>query len=264
MFIARFATMLLVVFCVVFLASGSGRSFALRPSPVQQMLLELPPDPEGGSVPTITLTNTSGDPTGVVSAGYMLDDGSVVVNMAGTASGTQSLTYQIGVDDVLNSYSVTNTSTQPISPCIAGSVALHTVRKSDGSPQLKSTNLLIWRIANGTVGFTSYADRYAALNGGGLTWTIRNSPVDPPYTTSPVNANLINDTGNGKYKNFNHGDPNLSTIAVHFIRIDKELSDGDFIFRWATSHKIVGEAVRKFVPKVFVNDPADLPNPPSC
>lgn len=252
------------MFCVVFLASGSGRSFALSPSPVQQMLLELPPDPEGGSVPTITLTNTSGDPAGTVSAGYMLDDGSIVVNMAGTGSGSQSKTYQISVDDESNSYSVTNVGTQDIPPCILGTAALYTRRKSDGALQLKTLDRLTWRVLNGTVGVTSWDDLYQTLNGGGLTWNIRNSPADPPYTTSPVNANLINDTGNGKYKNFNHGDPNLSTIVVHFVRIRKEASDPDNIFRWESSHKVVGEAVRKFVGYVVTSDPADRPNPPSC
>jgi hypothetical protein len=108
-------------------------------------------------------------------------------------------------------------------------------------------------VVNGTVGVTSWNDLYQALNGGGLTWTIRNAPVDAPYTTSPANANLINDTGNGKYKNFDHGDPTLSTISVHFVRIDKEASDPDVIFRWETSHKMVGEGVRKFVPLVIIN-----------
>ena len=182
----------------------------------------------------------------------MLDDGSIVINMAGTASGSQSLTYQITVDDVSNSYSVANVSSQPTT-CIAGSVALYTARKSDGSLQLKTTDQLKWVVANGTVGSTSWADVYETLNGGGLSWNIRNSPVDAPYTTSPGNTNLINDTGNGKYKNFNHGDPNLSTIAVHFVRIDKEASDADSIFRYEWSHKMVGEGVRKFIPFVIVN-----------
>ena len=64
---------------------------------------------------------------------------------------------------------------------------------------------------------------------------------------------FINDTGNGKYKNFNFSDPNLSTIAVHFVRIDKEASDPDNIFRYEWSHKIVGEGVRKFIPKLVIN-----------
>ena len=45
----------LLLFCMVFLASSFSRSFAFR-SPVQQILLDLPPDPEGQSVPTVTLT----------------------------------------------------------------------------------------------------------------------------------------------------------------------------------------------------------------
>lgn len=261
--IANLRLGLLVVFCMVFLASSFGRSFAGGSSPMNQVYLDLPPDPEGESIPTVTLTNTSGDPDGTASAGYMLDDGSVVVNMGGIASGSQSLAYQISVDDVSNSYSVA-VATQDINPCVAGSAALYSLRKSDGSPQLKTTDLLVWVVGNGTVGVTSYADGYEALNGGGLTWTKRNTPVDPPYTTSPLNANLINDTGNGKYKNFNHGDPNLSTIAVHFVRITKEASEGNLIFHWESSHKIMGEGVKKFVPKVVINDPADLPNPPSC
>src|SRR5262245_38773935 len=223
---------------IVFLALTIG-PFAQGPSYAQQQpILDLPPDPDGESSPTITLTNTSGDPSGTVSAGYMLDDGSVVVNMAGIASGSQSLTYQIDVDENSNSYSVVNTANQPIPPCVAGAVSLYTQRKSDGTLQVKTTDRLIWRVVGGTVGYTSYLDDYQTINGGGLTWTIIRSPVDPPYTTSPVNANVINDTGNGKYKNFNFGDPALSTVAIHFIRIDKELSDGDFVFRWETSHKM--------------------------
>jgi hypothetical protein len=251
--IGKLRLVLLVVFCMVFLLSSFGRSSARGPSPVQQILLDLPPDPEGQSVPTVTLTNSSGDPAGVVSAGYMLDDGSVVVNMAGTASGSQSLTYQISVDDVSNSYSVTNVSTQEIPPCIAGSARLSTIRKADGTEQVRTVDRLKWRVLNGTVGFTSWDDLYQTINGGGLTWNIRNSPVDPPYTISPVNASLFNDTGNGKYKNFNFGDPALSTIVVHFVRIDKEASDPDNIFRWETSHKVVGEGVRKFKGEVRLN-----------
>lgn len=156
-----------------------------------------------------------------------------------------------------------NTGTGQIPPCVAGVVALYTQRKSDGTLQVKTTDRLIWRIVGGTVGATSYLDDHQTLNGGGLSWTILRAPVDPPYTTSPVNANLINDVY-GKYKNFNFGDPSLSTVAIHFIRIDKEASDGDFIFRWEASHKMKNEGVKKFRPLVFINDPIDLPNPPSC
>jgi hypothetical protein len=117
-------------------------------------------------------------------------------------------------------------------------------------------------VLNGTVGFTSFLDNYQTLSGSGLSWTIVKSPVDPPYTTSPFNTNLINDTGNGKYKNFNFQDPNLSTVAIHFVRIRKEVSDGDRIFRWEVSHKMKGELPKKFKGVVVVN--GDLPNPPSC
>ena len=72
----------------------------------------------------------------------------------------------------------------------------------------------------------------------------------------------LNDTGNGKYKNFNFGDASLSTVAVHFIRIQKEASDGELIFRWEASHKMKNEGVKKFRPEVRIN--VDLPNPPSC
>lgn len=187
------------------------------------------------------------------------DDGSVVVNMAWIGSGSQSVTYQVSVDEASNSYSVVTAGTQQIPPCIAASVALYTARKSDGSLQLKTTNLLKWRVVNGTVGVTSWNDLHEVLNGGGLTWTIRNAPVDPPYTTSPTNANLINDTS-GKYKNFDFGDPTLSTIVVAFIRIDHEVSDPDINFRGEVSHKVTGEGARKFIGLVVQN--FDIP--PGC
>lgn len=251
------------VFVMVFLALSSFGPLSLGPLHAQQQpVLDLPPDPDGESSPTITLTNTSGDPSGTVSAGYMLDDGSVVINMAGTGSGSQSATYSISVDEFSNSYSVSTVSTQQIPPCIAASVRLSTFRKSDETEQVRTVDKLTWRVSNGTVGVTSYADLYQTINGGGLTWTILRSPVDPPYTTSPVNANLINDTGNGKYKNFNFGDPDLSTVAIHFIRIQKELSDGDFVFRWETSHKMKNEGVKKFRGEVRVN--VDVPPQPNC
>jgi hypothetical protein len=252
------------VVCVVFLGVAFGPSPLLRSYAQggEQPVLDLAPDPDGESTPTITLTNTSGDPPGTVSAGYMLDDGSVVVNMAGIASGTQAITYEVNVDEFSNSYSISTVSTQQIPPCIAGSVRLSTIRKSDETEQVRTVDRLIWRIFNGQVGVTSYLDDYQTINGGGLTWTILRSPVDPPYTTSPFNANAINDTGNGKYKNFNFGDPNLSTVASHFIRLEKRASDGDFLFRYEWSHKMKNEGVKKFRPKVEIN--RDLPNQPSC
>lgn len=246
----------------MFLASNSGSVALTRPLPQIQPILDLPPDPDGESGATINLTNTSGDPSGTLSAGYMLDDGSVVVNLAGVGSGSQSATYQINVDEFSNSYSVSNTGNQTIPPCIAASVRLSTIRKSNNTEQVRTVDRLTWRIVNGTVGFTSYADLYQPINGGGLTWSTIKSPVDPPYTTSPANANLINDTGNGKYKNFNFLDPNLSTVAIHFVRIQKEISDGDLVFRWQVSHKMKNEGVKKFAPRVDINH--DLPNPPSC
>lgn len=192
----------------------------------------------------------------------MLDDGSVVVNLAGVGSGSQSATYEINVDEFSNSYSVSNTGTQDIPPCIAASVRLSTFRKSNNTEQVRTVDRLIWRIVGSTVGFTSWADLYGTINGGGLTWSIVKSPVDPPYTTSPLNQNLINDTGNGKYKNLNFGDPNLSTVAVHFIRIQKDWAGNPLEFRWQASHKIKNEGVKKFIPRVLINQ--DLPNPPSC
>jgi hypothetical protein len=181
----RFRVLSMGLFCMVFLAS----TFASPASPRRAMqevqpVLDLPPDPDGESSATITLTNTSGDPSGTISAGYVLDDGSVVVNIAGVSSGSQSSTYNISVDENSNTYSIAADAPQDIPPCIAGSARLETFRKSDGSTQVRTTDRLIWRIVGGTVGFTSFLDNYQAVNGGGLTWNIVKSPVDPPYTTS--------------------------------------------------------------------------------
>jgi hypothetical protein len=57
---------------------------------------------------------------------------------------------------------------------------------------------------------------------------------------------LINDTGNGKYKNFNFLDPSLSTVVIHFVRIRKEASDGPSLFHWEVSHKVKNEGAKKF------------------
>jgi hypothetical protein len=249
----RTLILFLGVFSIMFLASNSGSVGLTSPLPQMEPILDLPPDPEGESGATVNLTNTSGDPSGTMSAGYMLDDGAIVVNFAGVGSGSQSATYQIDVDEFSNSYSITNTGTQDIPPCIAASVRLSTVRKSNNTEQVRTIDRLTWRIVGSTVGFTSWADLYAAINGGGLTWNIVKSPVDPPYTTSPFNQNLINDTGNGKYKNLNFGDPSLSTIAVHFIRIQKDWAGNPLEFRFQSSHKIKGEGIKKFKGEVRTN-----------
>ena len=43
----------------------------------------MPPDPEGESTVAYTMTNSSSDPTGTVSAAYVLDDTSLVFNADG-------------------------------------------------------------------------------------------------------------------------------------------------------------------------------------
>ena len=221
----------------------------------------LPPDPEGEGTIAYTLSNTSGDPTGLTSTGYVLDDESVVVNIEGTASVNESASFTIDVDADTNTYSLTQVDYSADLPTIfAASVALTTVRKSDNKKQVKTKDYLAWRITNGQLGYTAYQDGYQVFPSsqtGGLTWTIVKSPQNPPYTTSPTFSNIFNDTGNGKYKNFNYGDPNLSTAAIHFIRLAKTLSDPDNIFRYDYSFKMKNEGKRHFYGILDINK--DLP-----
>lgn len=244
---------LVFLFCAMAILFSSFAPFG-----IQQALI-LPPDPEGESTVAYTLQNASGNPSGVIdSAGYVLDDGSVVVNAEGIASTNQVATYELDVNLDTNTYSLIQTENSPTvpPPSFAGSVALYTREIATRRMQVKTTNVLHWRVVNGTVGYLSHTDRYQLLptsTTGGLSWSILKSPQNPPYTTSPVNANLINDTGNGKYKNFNYGDPNLSTVAVHFITLQKHNVDADNVYRWNVSHKMKNEGKREFQGVVDLN-----------
>lgn len=237
----------------------------LTPYGTQQA--NLPPDPEGESQVAYTLQQVGGNPMNGTSSAYVLDDESIVVNFEAQGTADQIRTYRVDVDLDTNTYAITLQNSGSIAGPFdvwSSSVAVVTYNKDTGRNQVKTTNQLAYRVANGTVGFTCYGDKYEVFPTsvtGGLTWSIVNSPVNPPYSAGPyLGAILINDTGNGKYKNFNYGDPNLSTVAVHFIRIEKWASDPDNIFRYSGSHKMKNEGKRRFSYDVRVNQDR-LPNP---
>jgi hypothetical protein len=210
-------------------------------------------DPEGESQVAYSLSYAGGDPIdGATHAVYVMDDGSVLMTVDGEANSTDARRYRLDADIDTNTYTtaLVSASTLPALPDGFGaSVAIYTVHRSSGLDQVRTINKLSWRVVGGTVGYLCWGDSYAAFASGatgGLSWNIQQSPQDPPYTTSPTNANLFNDTGNGKYKNFNYLDPNLSTVAVHFARIEVRASDPAGVYRYQAKHKMKNEAKGHF------------------
>jgi hypothetical protein len=215
-------------------------------------------DPEGEATVAYTLDYAGGDPIPNATLGaYILDDQSVVVSVSGEASVQEYKQYKIEVDLTTNTYTTTLISSGSISPSSTqyrASLALRTDRTS-GQPQVKTINQLAWILTGGSLGYTCWGDKYTAFSSsvtGGLTWNIIKSPVDAPYSTLPGSANLINDTGNGKYKNFNFGDPNLSTVVLHFLRMQVNASRPGFV-NYEAKPKLKGEKENKFITFLEIN-----------
>lgn len=220
----------------------------------------LPPDPEGESTVAYTMTNSSGDPTGTLSAAYVLDDTSLVFNADGVFDSNQTGGFRADLNPDNNTYSVTTISSgtftpTELPPVWGASVALYTLKNDTGAWQVRTIDALSWVISQGTVGSYCYTDDYHVFPTsvtGGLTWTIAQGTPNPPYTTSPY-TNIINDVW-GKYKNFNYGDPNLVTATVHVISLGHFLSDPDYRFRYSISGKMKNEGKRDFHFEWFYNE----------
>ncbi|HXG92876.1 MAG TPA: hypothetical protein VNN73_10990 [Blastocatellia bacterium] len=213
----------------------------------------LPPDPEGESTVAYTMINTSGDPSGVVSAAYVLDDTSVVFNVELTFTTDQTATYRIDGNLDTNTYTITTLSSSTITPTdlppiYGASIAVYTVKNESGKIQNGTIDVLRWRRTGSAVGWVCYRDgfeTYPTSVTGGLTWQILRGAEDPPYTTNPYNTDVYNDAW-GKYKNYDFGDPNLSTVAVHYIKLGHKNSDPDNVPTGAISVKLKNEGKRDF------------------
>jgi len=230
----------------------------ITPFGVQHAML--PPDPEGESTVAYTMTNTSGDPSGTLSAAYILDDTSAVFNADGAFYTNQTASFRADLDLDNHTYTVTALSSGTFTPTEqppvwGASAALYTLRDDTGARQVRTIDALSWRIVSGTVGAYCYTDDYHVFptsTTGGLTWTIPQGTPDTPYN-NPNLTTLTNDVW-GKYKNFNYGDPALSTVSVHVISLSHLLSDPDNYFRISISGKMKNEGKHAFHFEWFVNE----------